>query len=270
MLPENAHRLFLLTASIPFVLAAQPPSGSFSQTCRRISATGNDLLAVCEKANGQFVHSELDGFDQCVGDIGNKDGALTCLKAPGSFNQTCSQVMFQNDVLSALCLSANNISTQTLLAGTSQCTGDIANINGSLSCAKVFTGAGSFKQTCKGISETNGVISASCLQGDLKTFVQTQLDLKVVTCPIDIANVNGVLTCVKQAPMPPVIPKGTTAQGCGVQQSTIQCDIGGVVFVGDRGCGITNCVAGFHPVCLKARCDVDSFFPSTCQCAPNQ
>lgn len=53
------------------------PPGSYSQTCRRIYLRGNSLRAQCETTNGQWVWTQLDGWNRCGG-ISNQNGQLSC------------------------------------------------------------------------------------------------------------------------------------------------------------------------------------------------
>src|SRR5947209_3021432 len=45
--------------------------GSYAQSCRDIRTRGDDLSAVCQTINGQWVSTRLDGYNRCVGDVVN-------------------------------------------------------------------------------------------------------------------------------------------------------------------------------------------------------
>lgn len=56
-----------------------PPNGSYTQSCRDISAVGNLLTGFCKNRSGNFNATQLDSFDQCKGDIMNDNGTLRCM-----------------------------------------------------------------------------------------------------------------------------------------------------------------------------------------------
>src|SRR5215472_19204105 len=69
--------LFVGTLVLPAAAADNPP-GSYQQTCRDIKMRGDTLRAKCETRSGQWVRTQLNDADRCVGDITNIDGQLTC------------------------------------------------------------------------------------------------------------------------------------------------------------------------------------------------
>jgi hypothetical protein len=54
------------------------PPGSYQLTCVRFDARGNDLRAVCEARNGDWLETELQNARACARDIANDNGKLTC------------------------------------------------------------------------------------------------------------------------------------------------------------------------------------------------
>jgi hypothetical protein len=54
------------------------PQGSYLQSCTRVSLQGDNLVAVCRRADGGEQRTSLAGVHRCVGDIGNMNGTLTC------------------------------------------------------------------------------------------------------------------------------------------------------------------------------------------------
>jgi signal transduction histidine kinase/ligand-binding sensor domain-containing protein len=54
------------------------PSGSYQLTCVGFDARGNDLRAVCEARNGDWLETELKNARTCARDIANDNGKLTC------------------------------------------------------------------------------------------------------------------------------------------------------------------------------------------------
>ncbi len=63
--------------------AATPPSGSYRQTCERISASSRVLKARCLTRNRTFVRTSLAGYRNCTGDIANSNGQLVCREVQG-------------------------------------------------------------------------------------------------------------------------------------------------------------------------------------------
>jgi hypothetical protein len=54
------------------------PQGSYLQSCTRVRLQGDNLIAVCRRADGGEQRTSLAGVYRCVGDIGNMNGTLTC------------------------------------------------------------------------------------------------------------------------------------------------------------------------------------------------
>lgn len=54
------------------------PGGLYTETCRDIHLHGDVLAARCETRDGRWVWSQLDGWDNCGGQIVNIDGQLRC------------------------------------------------------------------------------------------------------------------------------------------------------------------------------------------------
>jgi hypothetical protein len=54
------------------------PGGSYAATCTGVTIVGTTLQAACRRIDGQVQQTFLVDVDQCVGDIGNLNGILTC------------------------------------------------------------------------------------------------------------------------------------------------------------------------------------------------
>jgi hypothetical protein len=54
------------------------PQGSFRATCRNETVYRDTLSADCKNRRGDYVHSTLQYFWECRGDIANDDGYLVC------------------------------------------------------------------------------------------------------------------------------------------------------------------------------------------------
>ena len=55
-------------------------NGSFLQTCASITFNGQNIQAICQKMNGEWMQTHLFYANTCKGDIANLDGHLQCLK----------------------------------------------------------------------------------------------------------------------------------------------------------------------------------------------
>jgi hypothetical protein len=106
--------------------------------------------------SGGFRHTVMRSWRQCRGEIVNRDGHLVCeapshsrmayvydpdarygaLAPSGSFAQTCVNISQSGHILEASCRTRDGIWRNTKLARAQQCRGDIANIDGLLTCMR--------------------------------------------------------------------------------------------------------------------------------------
>src|SRR6266550_5132703 len=54
------------------------PQGSYLRSCENAYVQGDTLVATCRRADGYAQQTSLPAVHSCVGDIGNRNGALTC------------------------------------------------------------------------------------------------------------------------------------------------------------------------------------------------
>jgi hypothetical protein len=54
------------------------PPGSYLRSCGEVYLQGDTLVATCQRADGYAERSSLPAVQSCVGDIGNRNGRLTC------------------------------------------------------------------------------------------------------------------------------------------------------------------------------------------------
>ncbi|HSK44805.1 MAG TPA: CVNH domain-containing protein [Candidatus Binatia bacterium] len=54
------------------------PRGSYAQTCQNVRASGDDLMASCQRGNGGWRDTKLDDYQGCRSDIVNDNGRLRC------------------------------------------------------------------------------------------------------------------------------------------------------------------------------------------------
>jgi CVNH domain-containing protein len=116
------------------------PRGSYSQTCRDIRTRGNNLSAVCQNVDGQWVGSTLNNFDRCASEIVNDDGRLECtrrggrLVPAGTYSETCRNVYVRGDTLRAECQNRGGGWNWSQLNDWDDCRRGIENDDGRLRC----------------------------------------------------------------------------------------------------------------------------------------
>jgi len=116
------------------------PRGSYAQTCRDIRTHGNNLSAICQNVNSQWIGSTLNNFDRCSGDIVNDDGRLDCtrrggrLVPAGTYSQTCRNVYVRGDTLRAECQNTGGGWNWSQLNDWDDCRRGIENDDGRLRC----------------------------------------------------------------------------------------------------------------------------------------
>jgi len=133
------------------------PPGTYIQTCRNISASGNRLNAECQNRNGRWRRTSLDDVDLCISPIANDNGNLVCPKSGGGYDyndrshymggwrgnipfgtyiQTCRNIRARGYAVAAECQTSNGSWRNTSLFNFDQCTSAIANADGHLVCPK--------------------------------------------------------------------------------------------------------------------------------------
>ena len=112
---------------------------------------------------------------------------------PGSYLQTCRDIRMRGDNLYASCQNAGGSWAKTSLADVYRCTGDIANVNGSLQCDQSKgLPAGDYAASCRDMRMRFGWLYARCQTSD-GNWVDTSLPAG--RCNGGISNINGQLTC---------------------------------------------------------------------------
>jgi hypothetical protein len=143
MLVRAVLAVAVLVLLLPAARAQQLPRGSYLRTCPEASAYRNRLTAVCRGRDGQWRQTTLANIDRCVGDIANVDGRLRCNYAPaapapslpgGSYQQSCTNIGINGNMLTATCRTMKGRMQRTSLANVDRCAGDIGNNNGRLNC----------------------------------------------------------------------------------------------------------------------------------------
>ncbi|MGZ4872230.1 MAG: CVNH domain-containing protein [Candidatus Angelobacter sp.] len=118
---------------------------------------------------------------------------------PGSYQQTCRNIDFHDNVLAANCQDSSGQWQSALLRDVQSCRSDIINDNGVLRCGRssgVAAGlpSGSYTQSCQDVRAHGDDLEARCptVSGDWKN---SKLD-DYNKCRGEIVNDNGKLRCV--------------------------------------------------------------------------
>ena len=115
----------------------KPPTGSYTKTCEVTTFDGLFLLSHCKDRSGK-LHVTYMQPKNCFGrDIFNDNGNLRCgtgTPASGSYSRTCENAYMADTTLHATCKRRDGKLVTTSLSNPSQCRGDIANIDGKLTC----------------------------------------------------------------------------------------------------------------------------------------
>jgi hypothetical protein len=199
------------------------PPGSYTQSCSSIQVSGSTLSASCQNLQNGQNNTTLNNYTQCVGDIANFAGNLTCSNTAipaGSYQKSCRFAWAWIDssnttTLYANCQTTSGLWNSSQLVGVNQCSSgsDIANLDGTLACTVapgVHAGVpvGSYTSSCRNIWVFGNSLNAEC-QTMLGGWVQSQID--VSQCAFPIANFNGTLVCSSKTP-----PNGSYTQSCTV------------------------------------------------------
>lgn len=142
--PVMKSFLVLLLLSVVGLFDCKPAlaasSESFRQSCRIRYETWDRVQADCRTISGHYIYNDFDKRG-CVGDIANIDGNIQCERRQhrpsiprGSYLQSCNSCSADRYVLSCQCLDRRGNTQYTSLYDYDYCRGDIANINGNLTC----------------------------------------------------------------------------------------------------------------------------------------
>jgi CVNH domain len=135
----TAIGLVTLASQLALTLVARAmPNGSYAQTCRNVTENGNTLYATCKTIDEHWKRTTLQGFRQCVTDIKNLNGSLSCgfsYIPEGSYKQSCRDIQVQSSNLKASCQTKSGRWKITYLESYPSCQlNSIDNLDGLLSC----------------------------------------------------------------------------------------------------------------------------------------
>jgi hypothetical protein len=110
------------------------PEGSYQHTCRSCRVSDGTLHCMCGDAAARPVETSL-AFDSCSLDINNCGGDLTCGSCasppPGSYLKSCSGCVVNNTTVTCQCFVGSKAAVSS---ATLECTRDITNCRGRLTC----------------------------------------------------------------------------------------------------------------------------------------
>ncbi len=243
VLPILLLSLGATLASAPEARAGVFPPGDYLRSCTDIAVDGTTLSAVCEDFNQQHAaRTALPDFGSCVGNIGNVDGVLRCIRTSGpiprgSYRETCTDTkMDAGNTLFSRCRNMNGdwVGTQLQMSG---CMEPVNNTDGHLTCTRTDL-QGSFSKTCWNIRTEGQSVLATC-----RTNAGAQLETRlndISQCRGDAAgqrqlfNTDGHLGCAI------LFAGGNSTAPPGSQPPSTQCQPG-------NPHGIPGCGPAFKP-----------------------
>lgn len=202
--------------------AQSTPGGSYKDSCRQISVVGGNLVAQCQRADGNWHNSTLNYHD-CSGDIWNDNGNLKCKHSSlnpsgrvpsGSYKNSCRDIRTDGNKLKAQCQKRNGVWNNTNI-NYKNCSGDIWNDNGDLACKGSGSGGnaprGSYKNSCTDYYTEGNRLYASCKK---KNGGWRNTSINYRNCNKDIWNDNGELACGGGGGGSGSLPKGSYKDSC--------------------------------------------------------
>jgi hypothetical protein len=187
----------LLGAAVA-AIAADPPRGTYLETCTAPAVDGSSLTATCKRADGSEQPASLANYQDCAGDIWNNDGVLGCSQAAvpsGPYTESCEYASVVESVLSATCTTGGGAKVAASLPDYEKClAGTIANVGGRLVCDTGGSPKGPYSKSCVGKDASDGTLSALCMTR-AGAYVPASLRNYEGCLADSIANANGALVC---------------------------------------------------------------------------
>jgi CVNH domain len=184
-----------------------PPAGGYTHSCRDSWVEGQTLHSKCKTITGAEVEATLNNIGRCRTPIANINGVLSCVEGsgpipPGTYQQTCSNIVVSPNLLSAICRTITNDTRQSQIANPGACRSAVENRDGFLTCdmGNAAAPGGSYRESCHGIVTNGTVLSAECRRGD-GAYIHSSIDF--ARCGGDISNNQGKLTCSGGNSAPP-------------------------------------------------------------------
>lgn len=121
---------------------------------------------------------------------------------PGSYQSSCRDFYADGTTLSATCRTRYGDWNYTTLRNYNDCEGDIANVNGRLTCREDtsddddddgWVPRGSYRETCRRARVSEGTLTAECVDRNGNWRYAELVNFRA--CQGDIANQNGRLVC---------------------------------------------------------------------------
>ena len=170
----------LCAASLAPAVAQTVPAGSYQQSCTGIHVRGDQLVARCTDPQGDRVRSSIDLGSCRGGDIANSNGQLICNGGNGYSRYGNNG----NGNGNGYGRYGNN--------GNGNGYGRYGN-NGNNGNGYGYAPGGSYQQSCSNARMRNGLLTASCPDGNGNVRT-TSIDPRQCRGS-DIANRNGRLSC---------------------------------------------------------------------------
>lgn len=196
-------------------LAGPTPTGSYKQSCRRCSVSGNGLGqklgCQCKRKNGRWKSTHLAlGFCEHSKDISNRDGTLACA-VPGnytmlprySYTRSCKECWVRADgTMRCKCRKkGGGWRTPDISLKTCRTRPGIVNDDGHLRCPKPATPPpfpGSYARTCRKCKKLDGGKAMAC-ECKRKSGQWRASTLYMSACRRRAAdNQDGTLTCTPE------------------------------------------------------------------------
>lgn len=192
---------------------ANAPAGTYKVSCEgaKLGADGT-LTATCDDGSGKKAETKLADISDCLGDIANDRGALTCTRRSalpdGIWTSACRDFAYDGRVLSAACRNIGGDYVKTRVAA-GDCETQLVNRDGRLYCdGEGVRPTGAWIKSCRVFAVDAGTLTAECLD---RKGAWTLASAKETGCDtgygIDDA---GKLVCERQKFVPP----GAWATSC--------------------------------------------------------
>ena len=140
--------------------------------------------------------------------LAGRSSAMQDANPPGSYQQSCTDISVRKGTLHARCKDDKGKVHSAKLSGYDKCS-DIANKNGSLTCARGEGGEntahsqprGSYTETCRDIRMKGSTLHAICKSYDGHEAPASLRN--AASCSDGVGNINGILNCEVNDVLPP-------------------------------------------------------------------
>ena len=192
---------------------ANAPAGTYKVSCEG-AKRGDDgsLTATCTDPSGKKIETTLTDIADCLGDISNDRGNLTCTRRSqlpdGIWTSACRDFAYDGRVLSAACRNIGGDYVRTRVAA-GDCGTALVNRDGRLYCdGEGVRPAGAWIKSCRVFAVEAGTLTAECLDSK---GAWTLASAKETGCETGYGvDETGKLICER----PKFVPPGDWAASC--------------------------------------------------------